>query len=88
MTLRHQVSLILRFGSRSVVTKTYTGFRHSDFAPSRFRVILLLSATLTIMAQFSFRFRALRGWVFPALLFIGAILLLHFFSQISITQLF
>jgi hypothetical protein len=44
----------------------------------RLLTVLLLSATLTIMAQFSFRFRALRGWVFPALLFIGALLLLHF----------
>jgi hypothetical protein len=54
----------------------------------RLSTVLLFSATLAIMAQFSFRFRALRGWVFPALLFIGALLLLHFLMQISITQLF
>ena len=30
-------------------------FRRSDFAPSRFRVILLLSAAPALMAQFSFR---------------------------------
>jgi len=36
MTLRHQVSLILPFGSRSALTRNYAGFRRSDFAPPSF----------------------------------------------------
>jgi hypothetical protein len=87
MTLRHQVSLILRFGSRSVLTRTYLVLDALTLR-RRLLTVLLFSATLTIMAQFSFRFRALRGWVFPALLFIGALLLLHVCVQNSITHLF
>jgi len=39
--------------------------------------------SLAIMTQFSFRSMTLRSRVFPVLLFIGAILLLHFLNSIS-----
>jgi len=47
-----------------------------------------LIGSLAIMTQFSFRSKALRRRVFPVLLFIGAILLLHFLNPISSQQMF
>jgi len=44
--------------------------------------------SLAILAQFSLRPMTLRRRVFPVLLFIGAILLLHFLHSISSQQMF
>jgi hypothetical protein len=44
--------------------------------------------SLAIMAQFSFRSKTLRRRVFPVLLFVGAIILLHFLNTISSQQMF
>jgi hypothetical protein len=55
--------------------------------PPSFNGFALLGS-LAIMTQFSFRSKALRRRVFPVLLFIGAILLLHFLDSISSQQMF
>jgi len=44
--------------------------------------------SLAIMTQFSFRSKALRRRVSPVLLFIGALILWHFFIPISSQQMF
>jgi len=58
-----------------------------DFASPSFGGFAFIGS-LTVLAQFSFRLMALRHRVFPVLLFLGAILLLHGKNKISITQLF
>jgi hypothetical protein len=87
MTLRHQVSLILPFGSRSVLIIKFYDFRRSDFATPSFGGFAFVGS-LAVLAQFSFRPMTLRHRVFPVLLFLGAIILLHKQSPDSITQMF
>lgn len=87
MTLRHQVSLILPFGQSVGLDQDYTGFRRSDFASPSFGGFAFIGS-LAALTQFSFRSMTLRRRVFPALPFLGALLLLHFLFLISITQMF
>ena len=65
MTLRHQVSLILPFGSRSVLTQCFALVLDALTLRSRLLAALLLSATLATLVQFNFRFKALRHRGFP-----------------------
>jgi len=87
MTLRHQVFLILPFGSRSVLIIKFYDFRRSGFAPPSFSGFAFIGS-LAILAQFSGRPMTLRRRVFPVLLFLGATLLLHGKIIFSITQMF
>ena len=64
MALRRRVFARVAFRQSVGLDHKFRGFRRSDFAPSRFRVILLLSAALATLAQFSFRSRALRHHAF------------------------
>jgi hypothetical protein len=58
-----------------------------DFASPSFGGFAFVGS-LAAVAQFSVRPMTLRHRVFPALLFLGATLLLHFLFRISITQMF
>jgi hypothetical protein len=49
---------------------------------------LAFIGSLAVVAQFSFRPMTLRRRVFPVLLFLGAIPLLHFSDSISSQQMF
>jgi len=58
-----------------------------DFASPSFGGFAFIGS-LAVVAQFSVRPMTLRRRVFPVLLFLGAILLLHFLYLISITHMF
>jgi hypothetical protein len=64
MTLRRHAFACVAFRQSVGLDHAWRGFRRSDFAPSCFRMISLLSATLATLAQFSFRSRALRHHAF------------------------
>lgn len=87
MTLRHQVSLILPFGKPVGPDHKICDFRRSGFASPSFGGFAFVGS-LAALTQFSFRPMALRHRVCPVLLFLGAILLLHFLFLFSITQMF
>jgi hypothetical protein len=75
MTLCHQVSLILPFGSRSILTTILTVVLDAWLCVAVFWRLCFLGS-LAVLTQFSFRPMTLRRRVSPALLFLGADLII------------
>ncbi len=71
ITLRHQVSLILRFGTLADPDQHYVGFRRSRCVPPSFDGFAIFGS-LAVLVQFNFRSMTLRRRVFPVLLFFGS----------------
>jgi hypothetical protein len=87
MTLRRQVSLVLPFVQPVGPDQQPALILDAWLCATAFRRISFYRQSGN-RGLFSFRSITLRRRVSPVLLFIGAILLLHFFESISIQQLF
>jgi hypothetical protein len=88
MTLRRRVFPVLRFGRLvDLDQQLAVDFRCRTLCRHLSRGFAFIGSQ-AIMTQFSFRSMTLRRRVFPVLLFIGAILLLHFLNSISSQQMF
>jgi len=88
MTLRLTLSRDLRFGRLVDLDQQRALVLDAELCAVTLSCDFAFIGSLAIMAQFSFRSRTLRRRVFPGLLFVGAILLLHFLRSISSLQMF